>query len=148
MLHSTEEILARIARLCERSAAVRTSVVWREELAGTAGHGGRARAPGQTLSRTVVVGVEEAGRSGTCAVSSDDPGLLEMAVREATAAARLHPGPPWAPLADPEGPEGPEEPEPPPPLLHDPEIAGLDPGEASRRLAGLLERRASGQLSW
>lgn len=143
MLHSTEEILARIARLFERSAAAHTSVVWQEELAGTAGLGGRARAPGQTLSRTVVVGVEEAGRSGTCAVSSDDPGLLEMAVREATATARLHPGPPWAAL-----PGRPSEiPEPSPPL-HDPEIAGLDPGEASRRLAGLLERRASGQLSW
>ncbi len=145
MLHSTEEILARIARLLERSPAARTSVLWREELAGTAGHGGRARPPGQTLSRTVVVGVEEGGRSGSCAVSSDDPDLLAMAVREATAAARLHPGPPWPDRPEP-GPEpGPPEARLP---LHDPELAGLDPEQASRHLAGLLERRASGQLSW
>ncbi len=141
MLHSTEEILTRIERLLTDSPAARTSVVWCEERAGSAGHGGRARPPGQTFSRTVVVGVEEAGRTGTCAVASDDPAFLLMAVREALAAARLDPGPPWGPPPPSEaGEEGPP--------LHDPGLAALTPEAAAKRLAGLLEKRGSGQLSW
>lgn len=141
MLHSTEEILTRIERLLTDSPAAQTSVVWCEEIAGSAGHGGRARPAGQTLSRTVVVGVEEAGRTGSCAVASDDPAFLLMAVREAVAAARLDPGPPWAPLPPPDAGERVGS-------LHDPELATLTPEAAARRLAGLLEKRGSGQLSW